>query len=106
MNPLWILLIGMAVVIGSILLLRLHAVLALIAGAMIVVALTPAADLTIGQVIAEGFGKTATSIGILIAMAAVVGKGLMDSGAAEKIVDSGRRTLGDDRAPIVFLMCG
>jgi gluconate:H+ symporter, GntP family len=127
LNPLWILLIGMAVVVGSILLLRLHAVLALIAGAVVVVALTPrenvyrfalrdtkgnekvarkVAEETIGERLAEGFGKTAVSIGILIAMAAVVGKGLMDSGAAEKIVESGRRLLGDERAPIVFLVSG
>jgi gluconate:H+ symporter, GntP family len=127
LGPLAILLIGMFVVVGSILLLRLHAVLALIAGAVVVVALTPrenvyrfavrdlkgnekaaakVADETIGERLAEGFGKTATSIGILIAMAAVVGKGLMDSGAAEKIVESGRKLLGDDRAPIVFLISG
>src|SRR5439155_13092502 len=41
MNPLLILLIGMTVVVGGILLLRLHAFLALIAGAIVVALLTP-----------------------------------------------------------------
>src|SRR4051812_18786420 len=42
MNPLWILLIGMAVVVGGVLALRLHAFLALLAGAIVVALLTPA----------------------------------------------------------------
>src|SRR5947209_8728872 len=41
MNPLLILLIGMTVVIGGILLLRLHAFLSLMAGALAVALLTP-----------------------------------------------------------------
>jgi gluconate:H+ symporter, GntP family len=45
MNPLWILLIGMVVVVGGVSLLRLHAFLALILAAMVVAALTPPAVL-------------------------------------------------------------
>jgi GntP family gluconate:H+ symporter len=199
MNPLWILLIGMTIVIGGILILRMHAFLSLIAAALVVALLTPAsyvyrfslragaaeiagsdgstvtlrlkppppvgspllllgpadtstgyrqlaiaritgpgengtsraalddpsvrvqagdfvadtateaaarkaAEETIGERIADGFGATAREIGILIAMAAILGKTLMESGAAERIVDSCRRLLGDDRVALAFLV--
>src|SRR4051812_10038157 len=94
MNPLWILLIGMAVVIGGILVLRLHPFLALIAAALTVAALTRS-DVPVGERVAIGFGKTAQDIGILIAMAAILGKALTLSGAAERIVLACRHALGD-----------
>ena len=202
MNPLLILLIGIVVVVGGILALRLHAFLALILGALVVAMLTPddasfrfalrpntiplasvdgdtvtlkttkslpegaplivlrpgeghrkvgsirvgdaqgggakpqagvparvaegnvegtdvaidpasyaAADKrrreqTIGDRVAQGFGETCLSIGILIAMAAIVGETLLASGAAERIVGSFRRALGDNRASLAFLISG
>jgi len=127
MNPLWILLIGMAVVVGGILALRLHAFLSLVAGAFIVAALTPGTDIyqwalhskggtapaaleaaneTVGERVADGFGKTAAEIGILVAMASVLGKTLMESGAAERIVVSCRQALGDRRSALAFLISG
>jgi GntP family gluconate:H+ symporter len=105
MNPLVILLIGMAVVVGGILVLRLHAFLALLAGAIAVLALTKSA-VPIGVRLGEGFGKTAAGVGILVAMASVLGRTLMDSGAAERIVVSTRQMLGDRRAPLAFLISG
>ena len=127
MNPLWILLIGMAVVVGGILGLRLHAFLSLVAAALIVAAITPTANIyqwalhapggtaataaaaageTVGQRVADGFGKTAAGIGILVAMASVLGKTLMESGAAERIVVSCRQALGDRRTALAFLISG
>jgi len=126
MNPIWIALIGVAVVVGGILALRLHAFLSLIAGAAVVALLTPArvvrlysehsglskaaalaaANETIGQRIADGFGITAKDIGILIAMAAILGKTLMESGAAEKLVLSLRRFVGEGRVAVAFLISG
>ncbi len=199
MNPIWILLIGMAVVIGGVLALRLHAFLALIFGALMVAALTsepqirqqaiddsavdivavdsalislkpgkgqsviagqnmllrPGADPMavrveardpspdrpktkrveivngpsaqtgdqlihqthydaafkaarqgIGSRLAEGFGDTAMKIGILIAMAAIIGKCLLDSGAAERIVVAARNLFGEKRISLAFLGSG
>lgn len=58
---------------------------------------------SIGQRVATGFGRNATGIGILIAMAAIIGKCLLDSGGAERIVLGMRRAFGEKRTPIAFL---
>ena len=56
--------------------------------------------------VATGFGNTCTSIGILIAMAAIVGKCLLDSGAAERIVLSLRNLFGRKGSPMAFTVGG
>ncbi|MBW3540684.1 MAG: GntP family permease, partial [Planctomycetes bacterium] len=61
---------------------------------------------TIASRVADGFGDTCASIGILIAMASIVGKCLLDSGAADRIVRSTLRLLGERRAPLAFLSSG
>jgi GntP family gluconate:H+ symporter len=125
-DPVLLLLIGMIVVLGGILLLRLHAFLALILGALIVGSLTTSAALekyakekgmtagettaivesSVGERVALGFGSTCTRIGILIAMASIIGKFLLESGAAERIVRTMVKWLGDKRAPCAFLSSG
>ena len=153
MDPLIILLIGMAYVIGGVLLLRLHAFVALIVGALVVgVLATPgaieqsvmndkriekdirkqatnrlgqdnpnltnlvqelhetqakhtAAQSVISRV-TGAFGKACGSLGILIAMAAIIGKCLLDSGGAERIIRSALGLLGEKRAPLAFTGSG
>jgi len=126
MDPLVILGVGMVVVVGGILVLRLHAFLALIAAALVVGALTPEAALqaygsskgmteaaavsfaatpAISR-LATKFGETCGKIGILIAMAAIIGKCLLDSGAADRIVRSIVGLFGEPRAPIAFTASG
>ncbi|MDA1275964.1 MAG: SLC13 family permease [Verrucomicrobia bacterium] len=126
MDPLWILLVGMIVVMGGILALRLHAFLALVLGALAVGALTPSASLekyaietkmpraeaesfskkpTIERV-TVAFGNTCGKVGILIALATVVGKCLMESGAADRIVRTALRVFGQERAQFAFLGSG
>ncbi|MBC8471209.1 MAG: GntP family permease [Planctomycetes bacterium] len=125
-DPLWLLLIGMIVVLGGILILRLHAFLALILGALIVGSLTTSAGLeryanqkqmtvkektalvesSVGERVAHGFGRTCTKIGILIAMASIIGKFLLESGAAERIVRSLVKWLGEQRTSYAFLSSG
>jgi len=204
MNPLWILLIGMVMVVGGVLFLRLHAFLALVLGAMLVAGLTTTDQLvtsrvdgtsnsvisvdadgswivrtgkgrpliigknylignsmlreysvevtlaeaqpndgkqkrihirgdlppnldptsvsliaasqmdsarkeakaTVGDRVAVGFGKTATSVGIIIALAAIIGECLLKGGAADRIVWSIRRLMGDERTPQGFVISG
>ena len=153
MDPLIILLIGMAVVIGGVLWLRLHAFVALIGGALVVGSLAtpdainqsvmndtriekdirkqatnrlgqddsnltnlvqelhktkakhPAAQSVISRV-TGAFGKACGSLGILIAMAAIIGKCLLDSGGAERIIRSALGLLGEKRAPLAFTGSG
>ena len=128
MHPLVLLCIGMALVVGGILVLRLHAFLALIAGAYCVALLTPAESLrhhaqtavAKGEMgakaaekfpgkpaaarVAEAFGRTCGDIGILIAMAAIIGECLLVSGAAEKIATVTRRVTGVERAQWAFFL--
>ena len=143
----------MAVVIGGVLWLRLHAFVALIGGALVVGSLaTPetieqsvlkdsriekemrkqatnrfgkddpnltylvqllhetqakhtAAQSVISRV-TGAFGKACGSLGILIAMAAIIGKCLLDSGGAERIIRSALGLLGEKRAPLAFTGSG
>ena len=61
---------------------------------------------TIATKVAEGFGNTAMKIGILIAMASIVGKCLLDSGAADRIVRSTLKVCGERFAPVSFVVSG
>ena len=126
MDPLILLAIGMLVVVGSVLIFRLHAFLALFLGALIVAALTPVSNIeqyaeaaqlaaeqtsdlvnqTVGDRLARGFGNTCMKIGLLIAFASIIGKALLDSGAAESIVRRSIRWFGEKRAPAAFLSSG
>jgi gluconate:H+ symporter, GntP family len=126
MDPLIILLIGMVTVVGGILVLRLHAFLALVAGALVVGFLTPDSALQ-GFAEAKGmsesaalafvdsptvsrlttkFGETCAKIGILIAMASIIGKCLLESGAADRIVRAIVGLFGQSRAPVAFTASG
>ncbi len=49
-----------------------------------------------GRLVAEGFGRTCGQIGVLIAMASIIGAALLESGA-DRIVQSARRVLGERR---------
>ena len=92
-NPFVILFIGVAVVIGMIIGLRINAFVALITAALVVSFLAPG---EIGEKVsrvATAFGGTAGGIGIVIALAAI-----MESGAADRIVQSFIRCLGEKRA--------
>lgn len=56
--------------------------------------------------IAAAFGDTVGSIGLLIAFASVIGMCLLDSGAADRIVRSALRLVGERGAPLAFASCG
>ncbi|TKJ36289.1 MAG: gluconate permease [Planctomycetes bacterium B3_Pla] len=107
MPPLLILGIGIATVIGMIVILRINAFIALISAALIVSMLAPAVPLTekVSSVAAE-FGKTAGKIGIVIALAVVIGKCMMDSGAADRIVRAFLSLLGEKRSATALMASG
>lgn len=60
-----------------------------------------AAELT-----AEGFGTMASKIGIVVALAAVIGVCLVESGAAEKVVRRALAALGEKRAGHALFVSG
>jgi len=104
--PLIILLVGVIVVIGMIIVLRVNAFIALIAAALLVSLLSPGSLAQKVSRVAEAFGTTCGKIGIVIALAAVIGKCLMDSGAADRIVRSFLRVLGEKQASIALMGSG
>lgn len=109
MAPLAILLLALVVVVGGTLALRLHPFLTLVVAAFVVAAVAPAGPEPLaspGQRVAEGFGKTALDIGIVIALASILGTCLSAAGAAERIVVAIRRVLGEERTPLALLAAG
>jgi len=124
MDPLIILVAGIVMVVGGIIVFKLHPFLSLLLAALVVALLTPESltyefflgkgmteaealkmvHKSIGERIATEFGNTCAKIGILIAMAAIIGKSMLDSGSAEKIVRSMLKVTGSKRAPIGFTL--
>ena len=107
MHPLLILAIAIAVVFVLILRLRINAFIALITAATTVGILSP--NVALGDVmpsVASEFGGVCASIAIVIALAALIGQCLMESGAADKIVRVFVRALGDKHASLSLLSSG
>ena len=98
-HPLIILAVGIATVIGMILVLRLNAFIALITSAILVSLMAPGPIADKISRVASAFGSTAGDIGIVIALAAIIGTCLMESeAAADRIVRFFLRVLGEKRA--------
>src|SRR5438876_2017231 len=106
MPPTLILLVGMATILGAILLLRLNAFLALIIAAIVVSLLAPGEPAVKIARVAEGFGRTAGTIGVVIALASIAGKAMMDSGAADRIVKAFLALLGEKRSATALCATG
>ncbi len=107
LHPLAILVIAVAVVFFLILRLRINAFIALITAAATVGILSP--NVPLGEVmpsVAREFGGVCGSIAIVIALAALIGQCLMESGAADKIVRVFVRALGEKHASLSLLSSG
>lgn len=104
--PLIVLAIGLVVVIGSIIFLRVHAFLALIAAAIVVSLLAPGEWAQKIPRVAEAFGATAASVGVVIALAAVIGMAMTASGAADRIVRMFLRLFGEQRGGTALTASG
>jgi GntP family gluconate:H+ symporter len=106
MPPLLILGIGVAIVIGMIVVLRINAFIALISAALVVSMFAPGPLAEKVKRAADAFGNTAGGIGIVIAMAVVIGKCMMDSGAADRIVRAFLSLLGEKRSATALMASG
>jgi gluconate:H+ symporter, GntP family len=109
--PLVILGVGMGTVLLLIIGGKIHPFIALTVAAMLVSMLAAG---WMGQGnwatsisrVAAAFGTSAGNIGIVIGMAAVIGKCMLDSGAADRIVRSFLRLFGEKRASIALMGSG
>ena len=79
---------GIAVIVVLITIVKLHPFLSLILGAVTVGAVGAENIGTVLDSFGKGFGDTATSVGILIALGGMFAKLLADSGGADEIVDT------------------
>ncbi|QDT96118.1 GntP family permease [Gimesia aquarii] len=112
--PFLILFIGIATVIGMIIFLKINAFLALITAAIVVSLLGPESVMnpetgeTVNRIkrVAIAFGNSVSGIGIVIALAAIIGKCMMDSGAADRIVRAFLKTLGEKNASFALMGSG
>ncbi|MDZ4694398.1 MAG: SLC13 family permease [Deltaproteobacteria bacterium] len=106
MSPVLILVIGLATVVTLILALRINAFIALFMAALVVSLLAPGnPDLKVVRV-AEAFGVACGKMGIVIALAAIIGTAMMESGGADRIVLSFTRALGAKRGSTVLMGSG
>jgi len=96
----------MLTVILMIAMLRMNAFIALITSAVVVSMLAPGDLAEKISRVAVAFGSTAGSIGIVIALAVVIGKCMMDSGAADRIVRGFLSLLGEKRSSTALMASG
>jgi GntP family gluconate:H+ symporter len=107
MHPILILVIAVAVVFLLIIRLRLNAFLALIVAALLIGLLSP--EVPLGEVVNEvttRFGSLAGRIGVAIAMAALIGQCLMESGAADKVTRRFVAWLGEKYSSLSLVVSG
>jgi ABC-type glycerol-3-phosphate transport system permease component len=104
--PILILLVGLVTVIGMIVTLRINAFIALICAALVVSFLGPGEWIDKVGRVAQAFGDTTASIGIVIALAAVIGSCLLESGSADRIVRWFLSLMGEKRADKALLSSG
>jgi GntP family gluconate:H+ symporter len=86
--------------------LRINAFIALISAAVIVSLLAPGPLAEKVSRVANAFGETAGGIGIVIALAVVIGKCMMDSGGADRIVRAFLSLLGEKRSATALMASG
>lgn len=100
------LLVGMATVLGLIIVVRANAFLALIAAAMVVSLMADGPIQDKFSRVASSFGGTAGGVGIVIALAAIIGKCMLDSGAADRVVRAFMSIFGEKRSPLALMGSG
>ena len=105
-RPIWLLAIGIGSVLGMIIALKLNAFLALIISALLVSLLIGGDAGSRMDAVVSAFGSSAGGIGIVIAMAAIIGKCMLDSGSADRIVRSAVGLTGEKKASIGLMLSG
>lgn len=111
--PFFVLLVGIIFIVLAIIRFKVHAFIALMIASFIVGLLSwrtmpdtgnPAVAAI--EMSVREFGNMAGSLGVVIVMASIIGKCLMDSGAAEVITRRLLSVFGERRAPVALLGSG
>ena len=123
MNALAIVAIGIAAVLFCIIVLRLHVVISLLFAALVTGILCSQSQLyhyashsgmaateaekfslqSLGTRLANAFGSTAAKIGLVVIFASIIGSALIKSGAAERIIRSLLKGVGEKNAALAFI---
>lgn len=106
LSPLLLLALGVSLVLLGILWLRLSAFLSLIAAALCVSLLSPGSAGEAVTRVTVSFGNAVGKIGLVIAFAAVIGRAMTDSGAAQRLVQGLTATFGPKRSPWALMVSG
>lgn len=111
--PFIVMAIGVAIIVLAIIRYRVHAFIALILATFVVGLLSwrtfpDAANPAVAaiELAVREFGNMAGSLGVVIVMASIIGKCLMDSGAADVITRRLLNLFGERRAPYALLGSG
>lgn len=104
--PLITLVVGIVAVLGMIIGLKLNAFLALVISALIVSLMNGGDAGSRIEAAVSAFGSAAGGVGIVIAMAAIIGKCMLDSGAADRIVQWAVGITGQSKASIGLMASG
>ena len=97
-KPFIILAIGIATVLGLIIGFKVNAFLSLIIAATVVSLLCGGNPGDRMDAVVRAFGSSAGGVGITIAMAAIIGKCMLDSGAADRVVRTAVNITGERKA--------
>ncbi len=92
-------LVAIATIVVLITTLKLHPFLALIAGSAVLGIVAQYSLLDTLDSFSTGFGSTAAGVGILIALGAMIGKLLADSGGADRIVETITSRVSEQQLP-------
>ncbi|TWT38361.1 GntP family permease [Blastopirellula retiformator] len=98
--------VGMATVLGLIIFLRTNAFIAMLVAAMAVSLMADGSIQDKFSRVAGAFGGMAGGVGIVIALAAIIGKCMLDSGAADRVVRWMMGICGEKRAPAALMGSG
>ncbi|XZE56928.1 GntP family permease [Planctomycetaceae bacterium SH139] len=98
MYPFFVLAVGIAVVLGLIIGFKINAFLSLIIAALVVSLMVGGDPGARMDAVVSAFGGSAGDVGIVIAMAAIIGKCMLDSGAADRIVRAAVNLTGERKA--------
>lgn len=106
MSPLLLLALGVGLVLVGILWARMSAFLSLIVAALCVSLLSPGDAGEAMSKVSTAFGGAVGKIGLVIAFAAVIGRAMTESGAAQRLVAGLSATFGPKRSPWALMVSG